>query len=113
MRELEVRDLSRLRAALPSRGPVIVLDERGRELSSAAFATELGRWLEDRAGPPCFVIGGADGLDDAVRARATLLLSLGRMTFAHRLVRVLLAEQLYRATSILQGTPYHTEHGRL
>jgi 23S rRNA (pseudouridine1915-N3)-methyltransferase len=104
----EVRDLAALQAALPDRALLCALDERGQQLSSLEFAGKLGRFIE-AARPLVFAIGGADGLDDAVRARADLLLSLGKMTFAHRLVRLILAEQLYRAVSILEGSPYHRE----
>ncbi len=106
--ERELRDLAALRAAIPERATLCVLDERGRQLTSRELAAELGRLIElPSSGPLAFVIGGADGLDDAIRARATLLLSLGKLTFAHRLVRLMLAEQLYRAISILEGAPYH------
>lgn len=105
--ERELKDVAALRGALPERGPLWVLDERGRQHSSAEFAHLLGQWLEGAAPELTVVIGGAEGLDDATRGRADLLLSLGRMTFAHRLVRLLLAEQLYRAVSILDGAPYH------
>ena len=104
----EVRELGGLQGALPPRALKVMLDERGQQLSSLEFATQLGRWLETGR-PLAFVVGGADGLGDAVRSQADCLLSLGRMTFAHRLVRLLLAEQLYRAVSILEGSPYHRE----
>lgn len=105
--EREVRDLTALKRALPGRGEglVVTLDERGRQHRSREFARLLSDWLE-RA-PLTLVIGGADGLDDDVRARADHLLSLSKMTLAHRLVRLVLAEQLYRAVSILDGAPYH------
>jgi 23S rRNA (pseudouridine1915-N3)-methyltransferase len=104
----EVRDLATLRAALPAQAVKIILDERGRQLTSLEFASQLGRWLE-HARPLCLVVGGAEGLDEQIRAQADCLLSLGKMTFAHRLVRLVLAEQLYRAVSILEGSPYHRE----
>ena len=95
-----------LLAAAPE-GPLIALDERGRALDSPAFATLLQRHRDDGARDLCFAIGGADGHGEAVRARATMLLSLGPMVWPHMLVRVMLAEQLYRAASILSGSPYH------
>ena len=104
----EVRDLAALQATIPSRALVCALDERGKQLGSREFAEQLGRFIET-ARPLVFAIGGPDGLDDALRARADLLLSLGKMTFAHRLVRLILAEQLYRAVSILEGSPYHRD----
>lgn len=104
----EVRDLAGLRTSLPARATRVVLDERGEQLTSREFAERLRRWLE-RPSPLVFVVGGADGLNEEVRAEADLLLSLGKMTFAHRLVRLMLAEQLYRAVSILEGRPYHRD----
>lgn len=92
-----------------SRQIVVVLDERGRSLTSRDFATRIGAWRDDGAGEIVFVIGGADGHDEAVRTRADLLLSLGSMTWPHQMVRVLLAEQLYRAQQILAGHPYHRD----
>ncbi len=84
----------------------IALDERGREWSSAELATEVGAWLNGQR-EVVMLIGGPDGLSAACRARADRLWSLSRLTFPHGLVRVLLAEQLYRAWTILQGHPYH------
>ncbi len=104
----ELRDLAALRQAIPGRCTLVVLDERGEQLTSREFARRLERWISVPL-PLVFVIGGANGLDDELRGRASLLLGLGKMTFAHRLVRLLLAEQLYRAVSILEGSPYHRE----
>ncbi|ETX30464.1 23S rRNA (pseudouridine(1915)-N(3))-methyltransferase RlmH [Roseivivax isoporae] len=95
-----------LRRALP-RGPVCTLDERGRTLSSPDLADTLARWRDDGAQDAAFVIGGADGIDPALRDEADLSLSLGPMVWPHMLVRVMLSEQLYRAASILAGAPYH------
>lgn len=97
----------RILAALKPGERVVVLDERGRHLPSQAFAAQLGGWRDQGVRQVAFVIGGAYGMTDEVRARADLLLSLSAMTFPHQLVRVLFAEQLYRAFSILQGTGYH------
>ena len=96
-----------LLAAVPEGAVVVALDERGQDLSSGAFAERLARWRDDGARAVAFLIGGADGLAPAARERADLLLALGRMTWPHMLVRVMLAEQLYRATTILAGHPYH------
>lgn len=85
---------------------IIALDERGTTFTSAAFAERLGQW-RDGGRDPVFVIGGAEGLARPVLERAELTLSLGAMTWPHLIVRVLLAEQLYRAQSILGGHPYH------
>lgn len=98
-----------LLAAIPPAARVVALDEHGRSLGSAAFASVLGRWRDDGAGDVAFLIGGADGLDDRVRKRADLILSFGAMTWPHMLVRGLLAEQIYRAQCILTGHPYHRE----
>lgn len=95
-----------LRAALPE-GVTVMLDERGKSISSEAFAAQLGRWRDDGRPAIGFVIGGADGIDpDFVRA-ADLVLSFSPMVWPHQLVRIMLAEQLYRATTILSGHPYH------
>ena len=104
-----LRDLRALKSALPKRGVLVALDERGTQSTSRQFAALLRRWLDDPGPGVSFVIGGADGLDDELRRRATHLLSLSQLTFAHRLVHLLLAEQLYRAVSILQGSPYHRD----
>lgn len=93
------------RAVLP--GSVLVtLDERGDLVSSPEFAARLGGW-RDAARDVSFVIGGADGIAPGLRARADWSLSFGKMVWPHMLVRVMLAEQLYRAGQILAGTPYH------
>jgi 23S rRNA (pseudouridine1915-N3)-methyltransferase len=86
---------------------LVAFDERGKSISSEAFATLLARWRDrGRPGAAC-VIGGPDGLDEAVRGRAELVLSFGALTLPHQLVRVLVVEQLYRAMTILAGHPYH------
>lgn len=97
----------RLLAALQPGERVVVLDERGKGLGSVEFADRLGRWRDQGVRQVAFVVGGSYGLSDAVRQRADLLLSLSPMTFPHQLVRLLFAEQLYRAVSILGGTAYH------
>jgi 23S rRNA (pseudouridine1915-N3)-methyltransferase len=85
---------------------VVALDLGGEALSSEGFAARLESWLA--AGRPlCFVIGGAEGLDPAVITRADHLLSLGGMTWPHRLARIMLAEQIFRARAIAAGHPYH------
>ena len=93
--------------AAPAGAHIIALDEHGATLSSADFAERIGRWRDDGAPALAFLIGGADGLDKEVRRSAAMLLSLGAMTWPHQLVRAMLAEQLYRASSILAGHPYH------
>lgn len=96
----------RLLDACLSRGEVVACDERGSAMTSAAFAVWLGR-LRDTGGAVTFVIGGAFGLDDAVRARATKLLAVAPWTVPHEMARLVLTEQLYRAGTILRGEPYH------
>jgi 23S rRNA (pseudouridine1915-N3)-methyltransferase len=93
--------------AIPSGGRVVVLDGTGKTLDSPSFAKKLGDWRDQGTRETSFVIGGPYGLTDAVRERADLVLSLSPMTFPHQLVRVLFAEQLYRAYSILNRTGYH------
>ena len=85
----------------------VLLDERGKQLSSEDFAALLGRWRDEGVREARFLIGAADGHGDAERGRADLLLGFGPMTWPHLMVRAMLAEQLWRATSILAGHPYH------
>ena len=87
----------------------VVLDERGRQLTSKAFAELLGRWRDDGVRETRFLIGAADGHDDPIRREADLLLAFGTATWPHLLARAMLAEQLWRATSILANHPYHRE----
>ena len=105
-RDVEARGLL---DAVPAGGRLVALDERGAALSSRAFAEWLGR-LRDQS-VPCvvFAIGGPDGLDDRVRTAAERVMSFGPMTLPHELVRLILLEQLYRASSILAGGPYHRD----
>ncbi len=92
--------------ALPPGAALAILDERGRMVTSPEFAAQIGAW-RDTARDVVFVIGGADGIDPALRDRADAAFSFGTMVWPHMLVRVMLAEQLYRAASILSGSPYH------
>lgn len=86
---------------------VAALDERGKQLSSPQFANWLAQMRDRGAGDLAFVIGGADGLAPEVTSRADMMISLGQMVWPHKLVRVMLAEQVYRAATILAGSPYH------
>ncbi|MFV0301975.1 MAG: 23S rRNA (pseudouridine(1915)-N(3))-methyltransferase RlmH [Paracoccus sp. (in: a-proteobacteria)] len=97
-----------LSRAIPDGAAMVALDERGEQPTSPEFAARLAGW-RDRARDLCFVIGGADGIDPALRDRADWRISFGRMVWPHMLVRVMLAEQLYRAATILAGGPYHRE----
>jgi 23S rRNA (pseudouridine1915-N3)-methyltransferase len=96
-----------LARAIPAGAVLCILDERGRSLSSPDFAAQLARWRDAGRQDAAFVIGGADGIDPSLRARADLAISFGAMVWPHMLVRVMLAEQLYRAATILAGSPYH------
>ena len=96
-----------LRRAVPDGALICSLDERGRVVSSPQFADMLGGWRDQGRQDVAFVIGGADGIDPALRADADASLSFGAMVWPHMLVRVMLAEQLYRAASILSAGPYH------
>ncbi|MEP2781530.1 MAG: 23S rRNA (pseudouridine(1915)-N(3))-methyltransferase RlmH [Pseudoruegeria sp.] len=96
-----------LERAVPKGAVVCVMDERGKVMTSPDFATQLGRWRDDGRSDVAFVIGGADGLDPSFRNRADFKLSFGKMVWPHMLARVMLTEQLYRAASILAGSPYH------
>ncbi|MDZ4096100.1 MAG: 23S rRNA (pseudouridine(1915)-N(3))-methyltransferase RlmH [Paracoccaceae bacterium] len=96
-----------LARAVPSAALLVILDERGRILSSPEFADHLTNWRDAGHSDLAFVIGGADGIALALRDRADFALSFGRMVWPHMLVRVMLTEQLYRAASILAGAPYH------
>ncbi|WP_299564617.1 23S rRNA (pseudouridine(1915)-N(3))-methyltransferase RlmH [uncultured Sulfitobacter sp.] len=96
-----------LRRAIPEGAVVCALDERGTIEGSPDFAHRVTGWRDDGARDLAFVIGGADGIDPTLRAEADHLLSFGKMVWPHMLVRVMLAEQLYRAATILAGGPYH------
>lgn len=96
-----------LERAIPTGSLICVMDERGRVQSSPEFADMLGQWRDQGRQDVAFVIGGADGIDPSLRDRADAALSFGKMVWPHMLVRVMLAEQLYRASSILSGGPYH------
>ena len=96
-----------LLAAIPDKARIVALDERGISLNSVDFAARLGRWRDDGTADTAFLIGGADGHDPSIRQRADLILCLGVMTWPHMMVRAMIAEQLWRAQSILSGHPYH------
>ncbi|THF50221.1 23S rRNA (pseudouridine(1915)-N(3))-methyltransferase RlmH [Allorhizobium terrae] len=93
--------------ALPDNALVVALDERGKSWNSEEFAAFVGDHKDRGRRDMVLIIGGADGLDPELRDRADLTLNLGKMTWPHQVVRILLAEQLYRAVTILSGHPYH------
>ncbi|MCK5167560.1 MAG: 23S rRNA (pseudouridine(1915)-N(3))-methyltransferase RlmH, partial [Rhodospirillaceae bacterium] len=101
--ELKAREGELLISALPAGAKIIALDENGKSLSSRKLATLLGSWSDEGVRETAFIIGGADGLDENVRKKADLTLSLGAMTWPHMMVRGMVAEQIYRAQSILSG----------
>jgi 23S rRNA (pseudouridine1915-N3)-methyltransferase len=98
-----------LARAVPVGALMVAMDERGETLSSPDLAELLVRWRDAGRQDVAFVIGGADGLDPAVPRSADLVLSFGKMVWPHMLVRVMLAEQLYRAATIIAGGPYHRD----
>jgi 23S rRNA (pseudouridine1915-N3)-methyltransferase len=93
----------------PENSVTILLDEKGEQLGSVPFAKKLEGWRDGGKREARFLIGGADGFDDAARAQADLLLAFGKATWPHLLARAMLAEQLFRATSLLANHPYHRE----
>ena len=107
----EYKTIEALLAAMPPAARMYGFDERGDLISSAELARDVLAAEEMHGGgaPLWFVIGGADGLGDAARKRAKRLLAFGRLTIAHRLVRVLVLEQIYRGFKIARGEPYHRE----
>jgi 23S rRNA (pseudouridine1915-N3)-methyltransferase len=98
------------REARPVRHTLVLLDSRGKQLSSEEFAEFLGNHQDRNSSPLMFAVGPASGFTAETRQEANLLLSLGKMTLAHELARVVLLEQLYRAFTILKGHPYHLGH---
>ena len=106
----EAKDEAGLLAALPDGAHLYAFDDRGEALTSAAFADLLGHEQQHGGGAPVvFAIGGPDGHTGALRGRAQRLIAFGRLTIAHRLVRILVLEQLYRGFKILRGEPYHRD----
>lgn len=104
--EQKRREAEALLAACPDNAFLVVLDEGGKLVDSLTFSSQLRGWQESGR-PVCFMIGGAEGFDATVIRRADALFSLGKLTWPHMLVRVLLAEQLFRAQAIQSGHPYH------
>lgn len=100
-------EAERLLAALPTAAAIIALDERGKNIGSEALASRLADIRDGTSKAAALLIGGPDGLDASIRSRAELVLSFGALTWPHQLVRIMLAEQLYRAATILSGHPYH------
>ena len=109
VQERKRREAELLQKLVPEGALVVALDARGKTFASPDFARLLGSWRNRGIKDVCFLVGGADGLDESALSGAALVLSLGPMTWPHLLVPALLAEQLFRAESILAGHPYHRE----
>jgi len=115
IRESKARDADKrmieesiaLSSIIPERAVVALLDERGENLDSVSFANLIKKWREEDRPAAVFIIGGADGLAQTLRDKAKLHLSFGAATWPHQLIRIMLLEQIYRATTILAGHPYH------
>ncbi len=97
---------AKIEAALPKGARIVALDERGTDLTTAHLSKLLTQWQQDGC-DVSFIIGGADGLDAELKAKSDLLIRISSLTLPHGMVRVILAEQLYRAWSITQNHPYH------
>lgn len=111
-RRPEDRKIEEAKAVLaqsPARASLVLFDERGDLLSSRAFADVLAARRDEGTSATALVLGGPDGLADSLRAQASHVVSLGRLTYPHQLARILVAEQIYRATTILAGHPYHRD----
>ncbi len=107
--ELMAREADLISAKIPAGAWIVALDERGKAMKSRDFANFLQDRMDTGVRDLAFIIGGTDGLDPALRARADTVLCFGPQTWPHMLVRGMLAEQLYRAQSILAGHPYHRD----
>jgi 23S rRNA (pseudouridine1915-N3)-methyltransferase len=106
--EQRIREEAAAILALVPEGAVLVaLDEKGKNIDSAAFAGHLGRWRDESVASTVFAVGGADGLSPELRRKAKLSVAFGAATWPHQIVRVMLLEQIYRAATILAGHPYH------
>lgn len=102
-------ELSKIEEKLDSRAALIILDERGQNLGSRDLAAKIDDFQNKGVSSLQFVIGGADGLSDDIRKKSALMLSFGKLTWPHKLARVMLIEQIYRAQQILAGHPYHRD----
>ena len=99
-------EAAKIRTAIPKNARIIALDEHGKDLTTVQMATHMKNWLQDGR-DIVFIIGGADGLDATLKKQADMLVRLSSLTLPHGMVRILLTEQLYRASTILQNHPYH------
>lgn len=103
------REAEAILAKVPAGAVLVACDERGQAMTSRAFAGRVEKWRDGGTPRLCLVIGGADGLDPSIRERASLLIGFGSWTWPHALARVMAAEQIYRAVTILGGSPYHRD----
>ena len=106
--QLLAAEKTRLQAALSGFNRIVVLDERGADLTTVKLAQRLEDWMRDR-GDTAFIIGGADGIDEDLKQRADAMIRLSSLTLPHAMVRLVLCEQLYRAVSVVKNHPYHRE----
>jgi 23S rRNA (pseudouridine1915-N3)-methyltransferase len=107
--ETQKTEAQLLLKAIPPKATLVLLDERGKDLSSRDFAAKISGWQDQGIGDLVFLIGGADGHTDEMRKKAHFTLGFGKLTWPHRLVRVMLLEQIYRAKQIIAGHPYHRD----
>lgn len=107
--EIKAREAAAIEKKIDAEAFLVVLDERGQQIGSAAFAETLQTAMNQGKSHLQIIIGGAEGLTDAIRARADLLLAFGKLTWPHMLARIMVLEQIYRARQILAGHPYHRE----
>jgi len=103
------QEAEKLLSAVPPGSAIIVLDEHGKALTSRQFAGKLDGFMTEGFNSVAFIIGGADGLDDSIKQKANLTMAFGSLTWPHIMVRAMLAEQIYRAWSVLNGHPYHRD----
>jgi 23S rRNA (pseudouridine1915-N3)-methyltransferase len=107
--QLKEREGAFLLKNIPTGSTIVLLDEKGRELRSVDFSNQIQKWMNSGIKDLCFITGGAFGLSDELKKVASYQLSLSQMTFTHQLVRLIFAEQLYRAFTIIRNEPYHNE----
>jgi 23S rRNA (pseudouridine1915-N3)-methyltransferase len=107
--QLKEREASLLSKNIPLGSTIVLLDERGTELRSIDFSAQLQKWMNAGTKDLCFVCGGAFGISNELKKIASFQLSLSKMTFTHQMIRIIFAEQLYRAFTIIRNEPYHNE----
>lgn len=106
--QLLAAEKARLQAAMAGFGRIVVLDERGLDLTTVRLAQRLEDWMRE-GGDTAFIIGGADGIDEELKQRADTMIRLSSLTLPHAMARLVLCEQLYRAVSVVKNHPYHRE----